>query len=140
MDHSLSLMSKPFCFIRYMYTFPFVFRVLVNIIIYSTRTWDASSLLIFVYLSYMVIPVVNFQPPPAPRARSKMDSLLFMPDSIKSAKVEETVTPIADPLPMIKLDDEDTNKEESKVEAENVERPVDLYKVLSSSSSQLLDG
>lgn len=67
------------------------------------------------------------QPPPAPRPRSKIDSLIFMPDSIRTANVEEQ----ASSLNPQKQDRETTGKDvEDEVEVENVERPIDLYKVL----------
>ncbi|EYU41032.1 hypothetical protein ABFS82_07G095700 [Erythranthe guttata] len=66
------------------------------------------------------------KPPPAPRMKSKMDSLMFMPDSIKKAKVEEPVV----------QDRQEIEKEvENEVEPENVERPVDLYKAIFSDDS-----
>ncbi|KAL0413861.1 UNVERIFIED_CONTAM: G patch domain-containing protein TGH [Sesamum radiatum] len=76
------------------------------------------------------------KPPPAPRARSKMDSLIFMPDSIKTANVEEHIRTEhpSSLVPQVhngKQGGETTDKEVvSEVEVENVERPVDLYKVL----------
>lgn len=79
------------------------------------------------------------QPPPAPRVKSKMDSLIFMPDSITTAKVEEHVSmerksSSASRAHNGKKDKETTENEvEDVVEVENVERPVDLYKVLPSS-------
>lgn len=59
------------------------------------------------------------KPPPAPRMRSKMDSLIFMPDLVKAANPEE----VAD------------RELEVEVEVENVERPVDLYKAIFSDDS-----
>lgn len=56
-----------------------------------------------------------------------------MSDSVKSTKTEEIVKSNWDSLPVTQFDDENTSKdvsqEEIKVEAESVERPVDLYKV-----------
>lgn len=74
------------------------------------------------------------QPPPAPRMRSKMDSLIFMPDLVKAANPEETamLNKVQSSVPQ--SDSEFKNKEvadreiEVEVEVENVERPVDLYK------------
>ncbi|PSR89164.1 G patch domain-containing protein [Actinidia chinensis var. chinensis] len=40
------------------------------------------------------------KPPPPPRVRSKMDSLIFMPDSVKPGKVEEITTAYRDSLPV----------------------------------------
>ena len=65
-----------------------------------------------------------------------MDSLIFMPDSVKHAQVEETKA-YSDSLPVPQSGMEDISKKEADrevevdVEVENVERPVDLYKVLS---------
>ncbi|KAK3040201.1 hypothetical protein RJ639_028913 [Escallonia herrerae] len=73
------------------------------------------------------------KPPPAPRMRSKMDSLIFMPDSVKDAKVEETAALRKD---LFSESKEVTDVEaEVEVEAENVERPVDLYKAIFSDDS-----
>ncbi|OMO63875.1 SWAP/Surp [Corchorus olitorius] len=77
------------------------------------------------------------KPPPAPRMRSKMDSLLFMPDSIKGAKLEEDIT--NRDLPVAETDAqktiEDAAEKNIEVEVENVERPVDLYKAIFSDDS-----
>lgn len=77
------------------------------------------------------------QPPPAPRAKSKMDSLIFMPDSIRAADVEENVPAERRSSAHNGKKDKETNtiekEAEPEVEVENVERPVDLYKVLPSS-------
>ncbi|KAL2230345.1 G patch domain-containing protein TGH [Sesamum indicum] len=81
------------------------------------------------------------KPPPAPRARSKMDSLIFMPDSIKTANVEEHISTEhpSSSVPQVhngKQGGEITDKEvASEVEVENVERPVDLYKAIFSDDS-----
>ncbi|KAL0456513.1 UNVERIFIED_CONTAM: G patch domain-containing protein TGH [Sesamum latifolium] len=81
------------------------------------------------------------KPPPAPRARSKMDSLIFMPDSIRTANVEEHIRTEhpSSLVPQVhngKQGGETTDKEvASEVEVENVERPVDLYKAIFSDDS-----
>ncbi|KAL0284879.1 UNVERIFIED_CONTAM: G patch domain-containing protein TGH [Sesamum angustifolium] len=81
------------------------------------------------------------KPPPAPRARSKMDSLIFMPDSIKTANVEEHIrtehpSSLVPQVHSGKQGGETTDKEvENEVEVENVERPVDLYKAIFSDDS-----
>ncbi|KAK3040886.1 hypothetical protein RJ639_027881 [Escallonia herrerae] len=73
------------------------------------------------------------KPPPPPRMRSKMDALIFMPDSVKDAKVEETAALRKD---LFSESKEVTDIEaEVEVEAENVERPVDLYKAIFSDDS-----
>ncbi|XP_057514476.1 G patch domain-containing protein TGH isoform X2 [Actinidia eriantha] len=80
------------------------------------------------------------KPPPPPRVRSKMDSLIFMPDSVKHAQVEETKA-YRDSLPVPQSGMEDISKKEADrevevdVEVENVERPVDLYKAIFSDDS-----
>ncbi|XP_059643892.1 G patch domain-containing protein TGH [Cornus florida] len=82
------------------------------------------------------------KPPPAPRVRSKIDSLIFMPDSVKSAKPEGTVATNRESLPGHQSSVEEINKEASdgeiqgEVQAENVERPVDLYKAIFSDDSE----
>ncbi|XP_022735993.1 G patch domain-containing protein TGH isoform X2 [Durio zibethinus] len=78
------------------------------------------------------------KPPPAPRMRSKIDSLLFMPDYVKGAKLEEDLVTNRD-VPVAQTDAqktiEDVAGKEIEVAAENVERPVDLYKAIFSDDS-----
>ncbi|XP_021905487.1 G patch domain-containing protein TGH [Carica papaya] len=75
------------------------------------------------------------KPPPAPRIRSKMDSLLFMPDSFKATGLEETGSSNKDSFLVMQPAAAEINKDfadkedEVEVEVKNVERPVDLYKV-----------
>lgn len=84
----------------------------------------------------MIYDKFNYlQPPPAPRIRSKMDSLFFMPDSFKASGAKEKVAPSGDALPVPQSQVQESKKlvekePEVQVEIENVERPVDLYKVL----------
>lgn len=65
-----------------------------------------------------------------------MDSLIFIPDSVKPVKVEETAAAFTDSLSVPRPGSEDISSKEAigefqnDVEVENVERPVDLYKVL----------
>lgn len=65
-----------------------------------------------------------------------MDTLIFMPDSIRTANVEEHVSEerTSSLVPQVhnRKQDRGTNEKEveNEVEVENVERPVDLYKVL----------
>lgn len=81
------------------------------------------------------------KPPPAPRMRSKMDTLIVMPDFIKTVAVEEHVT--ADPAPSLVPQDSNGTRDretmemkvENEVEVENVERPIDLYKAIFSDDS-----
>ncbi|XP_047970608.1 G patch domain-containing protein TGH-like [Salvia hispanica] len=81
------------------------------------------------------------KPPPAPRMKSKMDSLIFMPDSIRAADVQEQVPgerrSSSQPQGHSrKKENEAIDKEaEIEVEVENVERPVDLYKAIFSDDS-----
>ncbi|KAJ1392320.1 SWAP/Surp [Sesbania bispinosa] len=81
------------------------------------------------------------KPAPAPRIRSKMDSLIFTSDSVKGTKVEEPVTTKKDISPLQQSANKDINKSiaenetEEDVEVENIERPVDLYKAIFSDDS-----
>ncbi|KAF2536423.1 hypothetical protein F2Q68_00018921 [Brassica cretica] len=65
------------------------------------------------------------KPGTAPRARNKMDSLIFLPDTVKAA------SDLQEPK-------KETTVEEPEVEVqvENVERPVDLYKAIFSEDSE----
>ncbi|KAK4487520.1 hypothetical protein RD792_005836, partial [Penstemon davidsonii] len=82
------------------------------------------------------------KPPPPPRARSKIDSLIFMPDSVKTASKEEDIatersSSLHPQKDNRKQGKETTEKEvEIEVEVENVERPVDLYKAIFSDDSE----
>ncbi|KAL8479362.1 hypothetical protein ACS0TY_026289 [Phlomoides rotata] len=67
------------------------------------------------------------KPPPAPRPRSKIDSLIFMPDSIKTTNVEEQASSLN---PQVHNRETAGKEVENEVEVENVERPVDLYKAI----------
>ncbi|KAF8005787.1 hypothetical protein BT93_K0157 [Corymbia citriodora subsp. variegata] len=79
------------------------------------------------------------KPPPAPRVRSKMDSLFFIPDTVKLTKVEESAVTSTDtlsvPLDNQQSNDIDEKMSEDKVEVESVGRPVDLYKAIFSDDS-----
>lgn len=81
------------------------------------------------------------KPPPAPRSKSKMDTLIFMPDTIVASDVKESVILDRD-SPSIsqignKEKDGDLVEEDIKggLEIENIERPVDLYKAIFSDDS-----
>lgn len=82
------------------------------------------------------------KPPPAPRMRGKMDSLIFTSDFVKPTKVKESSTSNRDLLPVPQSNPQNINNEaaendiEIAVEAENVERPVDLYKAIFSDDSE----
>lgn len=64
-----------------------------------------------------------------------MDSLIFLPDSTRPVKVEETAAAVTDSLSVPPSGSEDISSKEATgefqtdVEVENVDRPVDLYKV-----------
>ncbi|XP_024030764.1 G patch domain-containing protein TGH [Morus notabilis] len=83
------------------------------------------------------------KPPPAPRTRSKIDTLIFTPDSIKTKNIEETVTENRDSFATPQSDTQGKSKDvadkelEVEVEVENVERPVDLYKAIFSDDSDV---
>ncbi|OWM90328.1 G patch domain-containing protein TGH isoform X2 [Punica granatum] len=75
------------------------------------------------------------KPPPAPRIRSKLDSLFFVPDSFKASGTEEKVTSRRDASTVPQSDNQESKnvveeEPEVHVEIENVERPVDLYKAI----------
>lgn len=77
------------------------------------------------------------KPPPAPRSRSKMDSLIFMPDLLKAAKPEENArASLSQSENEYNINKEAPEREdEVEIEVENVERPVDLYKAIFSDDS-----
>lgn len=78
------------------------------------------------------------KPPPPPRSRSKLDSLIFMPDYVKAATEEEKAISNSISSPASELGEKEgttTLGLEDKVEVENVERPVDLYKAIFSDDS-----
>lgn len=90
---------------------------------------------------YDILDPYMGKPPPPPRVRSKVNSLIFMPDSVKPPKLGETTTAFRDSLPVPQSGAEEISKEEADtelevdVEVENVERPVDLYKAIFSDDS-----
>ncbi|CAB4281217.1 unnamed protein product [Prunus armeniaca] len=81
------------------------------------------------------------KPPPAPRMKSKMETLIFTSDSGKDTKAEEIVIAKGVSFPVAQSDAQGLSKDaadkesEVEVEAENVERPVDLYKAIFSDDS-----
>ncbi|KAK9080365.1 hypothetical protein SSX86_000123 [Deinandra increscens subsp. villosa] len=77
------------------------------------------------------------KPPPPPRSRSKLDSLIFMPDYIKAATEEKNTisSPQVDGKKRTNVMDVEDKVEDENVEVENVERPVDLYKAIFSDDS-----
>lgn len=65
--------------------------------------------------------------------RSKLDTLIFTSNSVKSTKVEESLTSTPSSFPQSNAEEKDMDASENvneKVEVECVDRPVDLYKVL----------
>lgn len=66
--------------------------------------------------------------------RSKLDTLIFTSNSVKSTKIEEALTSTPSPLPQSNAEEKDKdafeNLNEKEVQVECVDRPVDLYKVL----------
>ncbi|KAF2298863.1 hypothetical protein GH714_028389 [Hevea brasiliensis] len=82
----------------------------------------------------------GLEPPPPPRMRSKMDSLIFTSDSVKATKLEENVTANRDQVSLLQTDsqiskDVADGEKEVEVQVENVERPVDLYMAIFSDDS-----
>ncbi|XP_075107730.1 G patch domain-containing protein TGH isoform X1 [Nicotiana tabacum] len=81
------------------------------------------------------------KPPPAPRSRSKLDSLVFLPDSVKAAKLEDDVSGDRSESSLRLQEGRKEGKEmvdqeiEVEAEPENIERPVDLYKAIFSDDS-----
>lgn len=79
------------------------------------------------------------KPPPAPRIRGKLDSLIFTPDTAKIKRTEDVA--MSNDQSMLSKSNEElsvdmSGKEaEVNVEIENVERPVDLYKAIFSDDS-----
>lgn len=76
------------------------------------------------------------QPPPPPRARSKFDALIFMPDAGPSVKSAEANPSKQDALPISQSEPQESEKQQHKdvpdaeTNSTSVQRPVDLYKVL----------
>ncbi|XP_028753723.1 G patch domain-containing protein TGH isoform X2 [Neltuma alba] len=76
------------------------------------------------------------KPPPAPRIRSKMDSLIFTSDSVKDVRIEEPANAKKNISRVPQFENDNATKKdaehetEEEVEVENVERPVDLYKMM----------
>lgn len=84
----------------------------------------------------LVNSLVLIQPPPMPRPRSKIDSLIFLTETFKSSNREEAEPPVRDLLESSKSGLKEAEAKPSGAEVDvaptspkNVERPVDLYKV-----------
>lgn len=77
----------------------------------------------------------HLQLPPVQRPRSRMDSLIFMTETIKSSKSEEAIASTRDSILLSHSESKETEKQlitqETDAEpiAADVQRPVDLYKV-----------
>lgn len=77
----------------------------------------------------------HLQPPAVQRPRSRMDSLIFMTETIKSSKSEEAIASTRDSILLSHSESKETEKQlitqETDAEpiAADVQRPVDLYKV-----------
>ncbi|KAK9091101.1 hypothetical protein Sjap_024278 [Stephania japonica] len=81
------------------------------------------------------------KPPPLPRAKGRIDSLMFTPDFVKTTKSEETFAATRDSLLLSQSEPQDTREQitstDTVIESNNtnVERPVDLYKAIFSDDS-----
>lgn len=76
------------------------------------------------------------KPPPAPRSRSKLDSLIYLPDSVKAPKLKDDVSGDSLQEGHLEKGKEMVDQEiEVDAEPENIERPVDLYKAIFSDDS-----
>ncbi|XP_020088663.1 G patch domain-containing protein TGH homolog isoform X2 [Ananas comosus] len=79
--------------------------------------------------------------PPVQRPRSRMDSLIFMTETIKSSKSEEAIASTRDSILLSHSESKETEKQlitqETDAEpiAADVQRPVDLYKAIFSDDS-----
>uniref|UniRef100_A0A1J3J9E5 G patch domain-containing protein TGH n=1 Tax=Noccaea caerulescens TaxID=107243 RepID=A0A1J3J9E5_NOCCA len=73
------------------------------------------------------------KPATAPRSRNKMDSLIFLPDTVKAASGSgaRQVSDLQEPKKEASVEEP-----EVEVQVENVERPVDLYKAIFSDDSE----
>ncbi|KAL2935901.1 G patch domain-containing protein TGH [Bienertia sinuspersici] len=72
------------------------------------------------------------KPPPAPRMRGKLDSLIFTPDTAKNMREDQsTMLTKSNEVPPM-----DSSSNEVEVTVENVERPVDLFKAIFSDDSE----
>ncbi|OVA05063.1 SWAP/Surp [Macleaya cordata] len=100
--------------------------------------WRPSSLLC---KRFDIIDPYMGKPPPLPRAKSRIDSLIFTPDFVKPTKSEETAVASTGSLFVSKSEEpvitEQKTSQETAIEPNttNVERPVDLYKAIFSDDS-----
>ncbi|XP_010547724.1 PREDICTED: G patch domain-containing protein TGH [Tarenaya hassleriana] len=78
------------------------------------------------------------KPPPAPRPKSKMESLVFLPDNVKAESSLGESLYGHHQAPNVKESNRGSaaKEPEIEVEVENVERPVDLYKAIFSDDSE----
>ncbi|KAK9114693.1 hypothetical protein Syun_021490 [Stephania yunnanensis] len=81
------------------------------------------------------------KPPPLPRAKGRIDSLIFTPDFVKTTKSEETFAATRDSLLLSQSEPQDASEQITSTDTviesnnKNVERPVDLYKAIFSDDS-----
>ncbi|CAN4088286.1 unnamed protein product [Withania somnifera] len=80
------------------------------------------------------------KPPPAPPARSKLDSLIYLRDSVKAPKLEDDVSGCRSKFSLqeghiVKVKEMADQEIEVDAEPANIERPVDLYKAIFSDDS-----
>lgn len=81
------------------------------------------------------------KPPPLPRPRSKMETLVFMTESLKSSKIEETNSANGDSKHISQTEVQEIEKQPTANEPDtepspaSVQRPVDLYKAIFSDES-----
>ncbi|XP_008782424.2 G patch domain-containing protein TGH homolog [Phoenix dactylifera] len=81
------------------------------------------------------------KPPPLPRPRSKMETLIFMTESLKSSKTEETSSAARDSKHISLSEVQEVQKQPTANEPDiepsttTVQRPVDLYKAIFSDES-----
>nr|XP_019710120.1 G patch domain-containing protein TGH homolog isoform X2 [Elaeis guineensis] len=81
------------------------------------------------------------KPPPLPRPRSKMETLIFMTESLKSSKTEETRSATRDSKHISPSEVQEVQKQPTANEPDmepsttSVQRPVDLYKAIFSDES-----
>ncbi|KAJ4960699.1 hypothetical protein NE237_020609 [Protea cynaroides] len=101
--------------------------------------WRPSSILCKRF--DMIDPFMGKAPPP-PRVKSRMETLIFTTDSVKTTRAEQSVTANKDALPVSQSEPQEKNKEtntreiDGEMQNANVERPVDLYKAIFSDDSE----
>lgn len=98
-----------------------------------------SSTICSLFLLHIVkvdgAPSFIMQPTTAPRPRSKLDSLIYFPESVKAPNLQDDVSGGRSQFSLQEGDIEKgkemaDQQTEVDAEPENIERPVDLYKVI----------